>query len=206
MDALRGRSVGGGRVHRHRARSLPAALPKYAIIGFCWGGGRSFQYATHSSALGASVVFYGSPPTPEQMAAIKAPVLGLYGGNDARINARVAERAECPPRNVHRRPAHHRQSCVSFSCCMSLCGEGWARGARPGADRRSPTARQATGRTDRSDATKDPRRVAGHVRALTRLPLRCGSTRTLHAAETVSSACVRPPNVASPRRCSLMRA
>jgi carboxymethylenebutenolidase len=69
--------------------SLPAALPKYGIIGFCWGGGRSFLHATHAKSLGASVVYYGSPPTAEQMAAITAPVLGLYGGNDARINATI---------------------------------------------------------------------------------------------------------------------
>jgi carboxymethylenebutenolidase len=69
--------------------ALPAALPKYGIIGFCWGGGRSFSHATHAPTLGASVVFYGSPPNAEQMANIKAPVLGLYGGADARINATI---------------------------------------------------------------------------------------------------------------------
>ena len=69
--------------------SLPAAQQKYGIVGFCWGGGRSFSHATHSPSLGASVVYYGSPPTAEQMAAIKAPVLGLYGGSDARINATI---------------------------------------------------------------------------------------------------------------------
>ena len=69
--------------------SLPAALPRYGIIGFCWGGARSFHHAAHAPSLGASVVFYGSPPNAEQMAAIKAPVLGLYGGNDARINATI---------------------------------------------------------------------------------------------------------------------
>jgi len=69
--------------------ALPAAQPKYGIVGFCWGGGRSFLHAVHAPGLGASVVYYGSPPTAEQMAAIKAPVLGLYGGNDARINATI---------------------------------------------------------------------------------------------------------------------
>ena len=69
--------------------SLPAALPQYGIVGFCWGGARSFLHAVHAPALGASVVFYGSPPAPEQMAAIKAPVLGLYGGADARITTTV---------------------------------------------------------------------------------------------------------------------
>jgi carboxymethylenebutenolidase len=69
--------------------SLPAALPKYGIVGFCWGGGRSFLHAVHSPSLGASVVYYGSPPSAEQLASIKAPVLGLYGGSDARITATV---------------------------------------------------------------------------------------------------------------------
>ena len=69
--------------------SLPASLPKYGIVGFCWGGGRSFVHATHAPGLGASVVYYGSPPSAEQMATIKAPVLGLYGGNDARISATI---------------------------------------------------------------------------------------------------------------------
>jgi len=69
--------------------SLPAAQPKYGIVGFCWGGGRSFLHATHAPGLGASVVYYGVPPTMEQMMAIKAPVLGLYGGNDARISSTV---------------------------------------------------------------------------------------------------------------------
>lgn len=69
--------------------ALPAALPKYGVIGFCWGGARSFSHATHAPGLGASVVFYGSPPNADLMANIKAPVLGLYGGADARINATI---------------------------------------------------------------------------------------------------------------------
>ena len=69
--------------------ALPAALPKYGIVGFCWGGARSFHHAANAPSLGASVVYYGSPPTAEEMAAIKAPVLGLYGGSDARINATI---------------------------------------------------------------------------------------------------------------------
>jgi carboxymethylenebutenolidase len=71
------------------ATALPAAQPKYGIIGFCWGGGRSFLHATHAPTLGASVVYYGTPPTADQMAAIKAPVLGLYGGSDARVTSTV---------------------------------------------------------------------------------------------------------------------
>jgi len=69
--------------------SLPQAAPKYGVVGFCWGGARSFLHATHAPALGAVVVYYGSTPPPEAMATIRAPVLGLYGGNDARITAAV---------------------------------------------------------------------------------------------------------------------
>lgn len=69
--------------------ALPSALPKYGVMGFCWGGARSFLHATAAPGLGASVVYYGSPPSAEAMATIKAPVLGLYGGNDARINATI---------------------------------------------------------------------------------------------------------------------
>ena len=69
--------------------SLPEAAPKYGVVGFCWGGARSFLHATHSPTLGAAVVYYGGSPPAEAMAAIRAPVLGLYGGNDARITAAV---------------------------------------------------------------------------------------------------------------------
>jgi carboxymethylenebutenolidase len=69
--------------------TLPNAGPKYGIVGFCWGGQRSFGHAVYSPTLGASVVYYGNTPSQAQMDSIRAPVLGLYGGNDARITAAV---------------------------------------------------------------------------------------------------------------------
>jgi carboxymethylenebutenolidase len=70
--------------------SLPAAEKKYGIVGFCWGGATSFAHAVHSPSLGASVVYYGvSPKTPE-LESVRAPVLGLYGGNDTRVNPTIA--------------------------------------------------------------------------------------------------------------------
>jgi carboxymethylenebutenolidase len=56
-------------------------------IGFCWGGGQSFRYATNNPNLRAVVVAYGPAPDTADMKRIKAPVLGIYGENDARINA-----------------------------------------------------------------------------------------------------------------------
>ncbi len=69
--------------------SLPAAQQKYGIVGFCWGGGVSFAHAAHASGLGASVVYYGVAPKAEDLPSVRAPVLGLYGGNDARVDATI---------------------------------------------------------------------------------------------------------------------
>lgn len=70
------------------AMSQPAAEKKYGIVGYCWGGGVSFAHAAHagtSPQFGASVVYYGTPPSADQLPNVHAPVLGLYGGTDARI-------------------------------------------------------------------------------------------------------------------------
>jgi carboxymethylenebutenolidase len=71
------------------AMALPAAQPRYGIVGFCWGGGVSFAHATHSPSLGASVVYYGVSPKTEALSMVRAPVLGLYGGSDARVDATI---------------------------------------------------------------------------------------------------------------------
>ena len=73
------------------ATSFPAASKRYATVGFCWGGGISFTYATQQPELGAAVVYYGTSPATETLAGIKAPVLGLYGGDDNRVNATIPD-------------------------------------------------------------------------------------------------------------------
>jgi carboxymethylenebutenolidase len=72
------------------AMGLPAALPKYGVVGYCWGGSTVFEHAVRSSTLGASVVYYGTSPASDRLSSIRAPVLGLYGGEDARVNATIA--------------------------------------------------------------------------------------------------------------------
>jgi carboxymethylenebutenolidase len=74
---------------RDYASKLPAANGKTATIGFCWGGARSFAYAAAQPALKGAVVYYGVSPEAADLARIKAPVLGLYGGDDERVNATV---------------------------------------------------------------------------------------------------------------------
>lgn len=60
-------------------------------IGFCWGGGQSFRYATSNPRLKAAVVCYGPTPDSTAIPRIKAKVLGLYGEGDARINSTLPD-------------------------------------------------------------------------------------------------------------------
>ena len=67
---------------------------RVGITGFCWGGRTTWLYAAHGPVK-AGVAWYGrlvgtdtllTPKHPVELAAIlKAPVLGLYGGQDSGI-------------------------------------------------------------------------------------------------------------------------
>jgi len=73
----------------------PASSGKVAVAGFCWGGSQTFRFATNHADLVAACVFYGSGPTdPADIARIKAPVYGFYGGNDQRINGTIPQSEE----------------------------------------------------------------------------------------------------------------
>jgi carboxymethylenebutenolidase len=77
------------------AKSEGGDTDRLGIIGFCRGGRTVWLYATHSSNLKAGVAFYGSLMDPPSAAMpknaldlateVKAPVLGLYGAEDASI-------------------------------------------------------------------------------------------------------------------------
>jgi carboxymethylenebutenolidase len=72
------------------AMSLPAANRKYGVVGYCWGGSASFNHAVfNNKGLGAAVVYYGTSASRDSMPRIQVPILGLYGGNDARVNATI---------------------------------------------------------------------------------------------------------------------
>jgi len=70
--------------------ALPGATATYGIVGFCWGGSTVFAHAVAAPAsLGAVVVYYGGSPSPDRLSTVRAPILGLYGEDDARVNATV---------------------------------------------------------------------------------------------------------------------
>jgi carboxymethylenebutenolidase len=76
-------------------RSSKGNIAKLGITGFCWGGRIVWLYAAHNPQLKAGVAWYGrlvgranelQPKHPIDVAAsLKAPVLGLYGGDDSGI-------------------------------------------------------------------------------------------------------------------------
>ena len=63
------------------------AKSKIGAVGFCWGGGMVNFLATRLPDLGAGVPFYGSAPTLEDVAKVKAPLLIQSAETDERINA-----------------------------------------------------------------------------------------------------------------------
>ena len=72
---------------------------RLGITGFCWGGRITWLYSAHSKRVKAGVAWYGrltgdtshmTPQHPYEIAAsLNGPVLGLYGGNDQRVNATI---------------------------------------------------------------------------------------------------------------------
>ncbi len=79
------------------AKHEGADVARLGITGFCWGGRIVWLYAAHNHTLKAGVAWYGPlsgtanelrPHTAIELAPdIKAPVLGLYAGQDKNITA-----------------------------------------------------------------------------------------------------------------------
>jgi carboxymethylenebutenolidase len=69
------------------ARRVPGA--KLATIGFCFGGGMTWQLlAAGEPRLAAAVPFYGPFPSGASLAGSpNAAVLGIYAGLDDRVNS-----------------------------------------------------------------------------------------------------------------------
>jgi len=74
-------------------KQKPVRSGEIGVIGFCWGGGQSFRYATNAPKLKAFVVCYGPSPNAADMSKIRAKGLGVYAENDARIDAGLPDAA-----------------------------------------------------------------------------------------------------------------
>jgi len=77
------------------AMSQPSAAPRYAVIGYCWGGSTVWAHAVNGGTTGyaGGVAFYGLPymngaaPNGDSLAKITKPVMLLSGSKDQRIGA-----------------------------------------------------------------------------------------------------------------------
>jgi carboxymethylenebutenolidase len=89
------------------AMMLPSAQPRYAVIGYCWGGTTTWAHGVNGGLKGfaGGVAFYGAPYTTggtpatataaavpasvdaDSLAKIAQPILLLNGSKDARIAA-----------------------------------------------------------------------------------------------------------------------
>ncbi len=78
------------------AKTIPAANGALYVGGFCWGGGRTWDFAAARGDLAGAFVFYGTATDDALARAEKIPcaVHGFYGGNDARVNATLEKTGE----------------------------------------------------------------------------------------------------------------
>ncbi len=70
-----------------RLQAVPGARrDRIGAMGFCFGGGMVWRFATQNADLRAAVPFYGSNPPIGDVPKIKAAVLAIYGALDSRLN------------------------------------------------------------------------------------------------------------------------
>jgi len=67
-------------------KTLKFIQGRIGVVGYCWGGGQSLNFATKCKELHAAVVYYGRNPDPlDTVQNIPCPVLGNYGADDPNI-------------------------------------------------------------------------------------------------------------------------
>ena len=62
---------------------------RIGVMGFCFGGGLTWLMAVRNPKIAAAAPFYGSAPPLYEVPNLNVPVLGIYGGDDNRINSGV---------------------------------------------------------------------------------------------------------------------
>jgi carboxymethylenebutenolidase len=68
---------------------LPGSNHKLAVVGFGWGGGRAFWWATQRHDLTRAFIFYDTAPPAPALAGISAPVYAFYADHDARVTRQL---------------------------------------------------------------------------------------------------------------------
>ncbi|HEX6105685.1 MAG TPA: dienelactone hydrolase family protein [Gemmatimonadales bacterium] len=69
---------------------LPAALDRWGVVGFCWGGSMVLATAAHAPALDAAVSYYGGVTADQvDLSGVRAPTLALLAEDDARVNVTI---------------------------------------------------------------------------------------------------------------------
>lgn len=127
------------------AKSNGGNADKLGITGFCWGGRITWLYAAHNPRLRAGVAWYGrlvgdktalTPMQPVDIgAALKMPVLGLYGGKDAgipldsveKMNAELAKGNSKSEIVVYQNAGHAFHADYRPSYVEADASDGWQR-------------------------------------------------------------------------------
>jgi len=68
---------------------LPQSNGKLASLGFGWGAGRAFWFATQRKDLSAAFIFYDWAPPESALAGLTAPVYGFYAAKDTRVEKTI---------------------------------------------------------------------------------------------------------------------
>ncbi|MFM2289761.1 MAG: hypothetical protein RL684_2904 [Pseudomonadota bacterium] len=71
-------------------KALAKSNGRLAVVGFAWGGGRAFWFATQRKDLGEAFIFYDASPPPSALASLTAPVFGFYATIDPRVTKSLA--------------------------------------------------------------------------------------------------------------------
>ena len=62
---------------------------RIGMTGYCFGGGVTWNVAIKDPTLRAAAPYYGTPAYPNEVGNARAAVLGVYAGNDERVNATI---------------------------------------------------------------------------------------------------------------------
>lgn len=90
------------------AALLEVTPKRVGTVGFCMGGALSLFAASKNPEVGACVVFYGGHPNVKpDLPALKAPVLGIFGGNDNSVTPAVVGELDAELTRLGKRHEFH---------------------------------------------------------------------------------------------------